>query len=740
MASSKKLQGITIEIDGNTTKLSDSLKNVNKTIATTQSELKNINSLLKLDPSNTTLLAQKQKVLADTIKGTSEKLNQLREAKKQADERIASGAEDKNSASYRELEREIIATENSLNKLNSELKENSIGMKTLAENTQDAGDKALKFGDILKANLLSSAIQSGIKGLANSFKQLTSSLIDIGKASIESLAEYEQLSGGVGTLFKGAAEDVEYNAQQAFKTAGMSANEYMETVTSFSASLISSLKGDTSKAAEVADMAITDMSDNANKMGTSIESIQNAYQGFAKQNYTMLDNLKLGYGGTKTEMDRLLKDATKISGIKYNINELSDVYEAIHVIQTELDITGATAAESSSTISGSIGSMKSAWKNMLSVIASNRPDFGLVMQDFIDSVLTVANNLMPVLETTFDGLVNLVVQFSEKLLPQILSMGVKLINQLAQGIITTIPTLIPVVTKLIGTLINTIISLLPKLIEMGITIILELINGITQSLPNLIPTLVEVIILIVETITENLPMIIEAGIDLILNLALGIIDAIPTLIEKIPDIIVKIVMALTEPKMLTKLINAGIKLLLALGQGLVKAIPEVLTLVPTIFGKLLTNFSKVIKDTNWKKLGKSILDGILNGMLNFGKVVEDTIKKVGKKITSSIKSFFGIKSPSRLMKKEVGKYLASGIAVGFEEEMPNTIRDVQSSLSSLNTGIQASVNPVINPQANTNPLIIQIENFNNSRGSDIQALAEELEFYRKRTSLATGGN
>lgn len=212
---------------------------------------------------------------------------------------------------------------------------------------------------------LESATNKTMKGILTAIGAVTTAIAGIGTASIKSYADLEQNVGGVETLFKKSADKVIKNAEIAYKTAGMSANEYMSTVTGFSASLLQSLKGDTEKAADVANMALIDMSDNANKMGTSMESIQYAYQGFAKQNYTMLDNLKLGYGGTRTEMERLLKDAQKITGIKYNINNLNDVFQAIHVIQEKLGITGTTAKEAEETISGSISSMKSAWDNFL---------------------------------------------------------------------------------------------------------------------------------------------------------------------------------------------------------------------------------------------------------------------------------------------------------------------------------------------------------------------------------------
>lgn len=742
MASSKKLQGITIEIDGNTTKLSDSLKDVNKVIGSTQSELKNINSLLKLDPGNTTLLAQQQKVLADAIKGTSEKLETLREAKRQADARIASGAEEENSASYRELEREIVATESQLRKLNGQLDENSNDFNKLSENIDNAGDSTLKFGDLVKANLLSEAIKTGIQGLVSSFKALGSAMVNVGKQAVESFAEYEQLVGGVETLFEDSASTVENYANNAYKTAGLSANEYMSTVTSFSASLLQSLGGDTEEAAKYADMAITDMADNANKMGTSMESIQNAYQGFAKQNYTMLDNLKLGYGGTKTEMERLLKDATAISGVKYNINELSDVYEAIHVIQGELGITGTTAKEASKTISGSITAMSGSWQNLLTGIASGNENIGELVTNVVDSVLTVADNIMPVIEQVVNSFIQILPTILNQIieyLPQFLVMGTNILMTLVNGFQTNMPQIISVVLQIVNAIVTTLITNLPQILKMGIEILVQLIKGIAQAIPDLIPQIVDVVIAIVNTLVDNLPMIIMAGVDLLLALALGLIDAIPQLLKKLPEIITKIVEALTKPEMLAKIIKGALQLIIALAGGLIKAIPTLIAAVPTLITNLLTSLKETITTTNWAELGKNVLNGILNGLINFGTVVKDTVKKVGKKITSEIKSFFGIKSPSRLMEKEVGKFLPQGIAQGFEKEIPHTIDAVENSLSKLNSGIQASINPTINPQANNNPLIIQIENFNNERQTDIQALAEELEFYRKNSSLAIGG-
>lgn len=278
-------------------------------------------------------------------------------------------------------------------------------------------------------------------------------------------------------------------AANAYKTAGLSANQYMETVTSFSASLLQSLGGDTEQAAKIGDMAITDMADNANKMGTSMEAIQNAYQGFAKQNYTMLDNLKLGYGGTKEEMERLLADATALSGVEYDIDSLADVYEAIHVIQGELDITGTTAKEASTTISGSLASMKSAWSNLLVGVADDNADFETLVGNFVDSVVTVGGNIIPRVESILDGLGELITQAADKLVPIV---------------------------------VETIINNLPKIIESGIKLVVTLISGLISAIPQLVRSIPQIIAAIVRGFVSAWPQLKQAGVDLLNMVGNGI--------------------------------------------------------------------------------------------------------------------------------------------------------------------------------------------------------------------------
>ena len=722
----KRLEGITIVIDGETKKLNDALKGTQSVISATNNEIKQLNQALKLDPKNTELLSQKQEVLKNNIAATTEKLNTLKDAQKQMGD--YNSLTDAQKESYRSLSVEIAKSENALKNMNEELKGmNKVDLSKVKDTLKKVGEVALDV--VKKVGQVTAAVGGAMAGVV--------------AAGVKSFAELEQNVGGVETLFGDNAQKVMDNAAKAFQTAGVSANEYMKGVTSFSASLLQSLGGDTAKAADIADMAFRDMSDNANKFGTDMSSIQNAYQGFAKQNYTMLDNLKLGYGGTKKEMERLLQDAEKFSGVHYDISNLSDVYNAIHVIQEELGVTGTTAEEASTTISGSAASMKAAFDNFLN--GSGSPEqLATAVTTFLGNVTNAIGELAPQIltgiSTLLETLIPQVATMLFNLIPQLLDAITNLINKLFDMVSKNTTAIRKAVTELIKNFVNFVTQNLPTIIELGLALIVALATGIGDSLPELIPTIIDCIMTIVDVIIDNLDMIIMAAIDIILALAQGLIDALPRLLAKIPEIIVKLQAALTNPEMLAKLISGAITLALAIATGLIKAIPEIVKAVPKIIKGLFDNFIKLITETDWKKLGKDILNGILNGMLNFGNVVKDTIKKVGNKITSSIKSFFGIKSPSRLMSKEVGENLTAGIAMGFEKGIPETIRDVNAAMTDLNNGIQSSMNPIINPTANSNPLIIQIENFNNTRQQDVQALAEELEFYRKNSALARGGN
>lgn len=363
----------------------------------------------------------------------------------------------------------------------------SVDTSEVDKNLGDTKEKALSFGDVLKANIAGQAIVAGVKAVAGAVK-------NIGEAAIQSYGEYEQLVGGVETLFKSSADTVMQYAANAYQTAGMSANEYMTTVTAFSASLLQSMGGDTEAAAEKANLAITDMSDNANKMGSSMESIQNAYSGFAKQNYTMLDNLKLGYGGTKEEMQRLLDDANALNAAQgnytnYTIDSYADIVDAIHTVQTEMGITGTTQLEASTTIQGSIASMKAAYDNFITGLGDENADMAELITNLLGSTVTVAENLLPVVERIFEN-IGVVVQekgpemiekfvgYAVEKLPQVIELGMKMVLAIVSGLANNLPQIVRSVLDMMATIVKTFVSSLPDIVDVGKQIVKGLWEGI----------------------------------------------------------------------------------------------------------------------------------------------------------------------------------------------------------------------------------------------------------------------
>lgn len=381
MANNSRIKGITVEIGGDVSGLDKALKKVNSSINDTQAQLKDVNRLLKLDPSNTELLRQKHQLLSKSVQDTSNRLETL----KKAEEQLKQAGVEKNSEQFMALQREIIETENRLNDLQNAANQSVVALAKVGSTADKISSGAQKVSDATKG--MSKAAAAGLAAAGGLAVKI-----------VDSYADYEQLVGGVETLFKDNADAVKKYAADAYKTAGLSANAYMETVTSFSASLIQSLGGDTEKAVKYADMAITDMSDNANKMGTDMQSIQNAYQGFAKQNYTMLDNLKLGYGGTREEMQRLLNDAGELSGKVFDISNFSDIVMAINIIQNEMGIAGTTAKEAAGTVSGSVESFKSSVSNLAAGMGDANADIDQLVGNVISSFETMASNIIPILK------------------------------------------------------------------------------------------------------------------------------------------------------------------------------------------------------------------------------------------------------------------------------------------------------------------------------------------------------
>lgn len=363
----------------------------------------------------------------------------------------------------------------------------SVDTSEVDKNLGDTKEKALSFGDVLKANIAGQAIVAGVKAVAGAVK-------NIGEAAIQSYGEYEQLVGGVETLFKSSADTVMQYAANAYQTAGMSANEYMTTVTAFSASLLQSMGGDTDAAAEKANLAITDMSDNANKMGSSMESIQNAYSGFAKQNYTMLDNLKLGYGGTKEEMQRLIDDANALNAAQgnytnYTIDSYADIVDAIHTVQTEMGITGTTQLEAATTIQGSISSMKAAYENFVTGLGDENADIAELATNLIDSAVTVAENILPVVERVLENIgvavqekgpemIEKFVSYAIDKLPDIIKLGLQMVIALVKGLAQNLPQLVTGVLNMAATIIKTLVDFIPDVIDVGKDIVRGVWDGI----------------------------------------------------------------------------------------------------------------------------------------------------------------------------------------------------------------------------------------------------------------------
>ena len=477
------------------------------------------------------------------------------------------------------------------------------------------------------------------------------------KASLDSVASMEQNIGGVETLFKDSADTVIANANRAYKTAGMSANEYMSNVTSFSASLLQSLAGDTQAAAEVADMAMTDMSDNANKMGTDMESIQNAYQGFAKQNYTMLDNLKLGYGGTKSEMERLLADAEKLTGVKYDINNLSDVYKAIHAIQENLGITGTTAEEAASTIEGSMNSAKAAWDNFLAGTATAEEfadAFGVAAENIIKNLGEIVPRLAATIPVVVSEIYQMFVEEFNENGDQLFETGSQIIADILTGIVGALPQIATIAVSIGKTLLDAIgdstleiaeqaaeiVSNLmsgieenaPQLLTAGVNMLSSFVQGIAQQLPQLVPQALQMVATLANSIISNLPTIINAGISLLKGLVQGLINSIPILVSEGPRIINDFTNAIYSG--IGNLILAGLQMIQSLAQGLW----ENRGLILENAGQILLAIINVFSLSKLFSLGKSLVNSMKSGIESLGGNITAAGKELLTKLVSGIKS------------------------------------------------------------------------------------------------------
>lgn len=618
-----------------------------------------------------------------------------------------------------------------LNKNEVELRKQTTALNDLGNETKKAGNatdetsgKFSKLGEVAKgaAKVALAAVGATAAAVGALVKQ-----------AVESYAEYEQLVGGVDTLFGSASAEVQKKADNAYKTAGMSANEYMETVTGFSASLIQSLGGDTEKAAKYADMAITDMSDNANKMGTDMSLIQNAYQGFAKQNYTMLDNLKLGYGGTKEEMERLLEDASKISGIKYDISSYADIVDAIHVVQTEMGITGTTAKEASTTIQGSISSMKSAWQNLLTGLADENADLDVLVTNMIESVGTVVENVLPKISVAAEGIVsiiqNLIPQIPpliEQLLPPLLDGALSLI----QGLVTILPEITSTITGMLPSVLTSLVGMTPEILTSIITIITSLLNSITGMLPTIVEAIMQVVPQLITSLVAATPQLLEAAIQFLL----AIVEAVPTIITSLVDALPLIVSTIISTLLsnLPMLQNAAFQLFF----GIIKAIPEIIVAlskeVPNIIKGITDGLVKGIPEL--VKTGGNMLKGLFDGLLDIT-AIGNAVTKLFNGIVGGLKEKFGIHSPSKVMADIIGKNLALGIGSGFEKNIGAVNREISESLNFDDARVNINANGAKSGGGLT---VYQTNNYKQAYTSPVEKYKSKQQLYAAARLIKAG--
>ena len=542
-------------------------------------------------------------------------------------------------------------------------------VKNMNESMKDATNSASKMSSVMKG-IGSSAIKVG-KGLAVAGAAAATAVTALVSKSVGAFADYEQLTGGVETLFGAGGRSVEEyaqsvgksvsdiqgkydslmsaqnavleNANKAYMTAGMSANEYMDTVTGFSASLISSLGGDTNKAADYANSALVDMSDNANKMGTDMESIKNAYQGFAKQNYTMLDNLKLGYGGTQEEMKRLLSDAEKLTGQRYDISSFADITQAIHAIQTQMDITGTTAKEASTTISGSWGSLKAAFQNVLVGLTTGGDMFDQSLDALINTAVTFGQNIIPAIKGALSGIGYLIEGLApvigetippliNDLAPTLANSAVSLISSLVNGLTQSATQFSECLSNMIIVAVAGISSVVPQLLDAASKIVSNLMQGLTNSMPQIVNGAVTLVEGLVNGLVNNIPLLIMGAVQLVASLANGLIANLPRIIDAGVNLITGIVSA--SYSMMPQIIQNGMQLVVNLAVGLVRAIPQLIAALPRITGAIVKGF----KSVNWFDLGLQLIKSIWGGIKSIGSEMWNGVKEKTSELWGGVKN------------------------------------------------------------------------------------------------------
>lgn len=499
------------------------------------------------------------------------------------------------------------------------------------------------------------------------------------KETLDAGGALQQSFGGLDTIYGDASASMKEMAYEAAQ-AGISANSYAEQAVSFGASLKQAFGGDTVKAAEAANTAIMDMADNSAKMGTDIQSVQNAYQGFAKGNYTMLDNLKLGYGGTKTEMERLLAKANELNAeqgviTNYSIDNFGDVTEAIHVVQQELGIAGVAAGEAETTFTGSFGAMAASAQNLMADLALGEDitaDMELLGQNVSNFLV---GNFLPMLGNILSGIPALVDGVFTALLPQLATRGMEMITNLSTGVTTGLPELLNSANESTTEFLNSITEKLPEMLDKGIEMIKNVADGVMQNMPAIISAVGEMINTFINFILENLPTILEKGVEMIQYVANGIVQNLPAVVNAITNVLSRFLSTIVSH--LPQILQKGIEMAGKIASGLIQAIPTVLSACADIIKNIFNKF----KETNWLQIGKDIIAGIKNGIVNAAHMIYDAVRDIAERAFETVTDFFDIGSPSKLMANEVGRWIPAGIAVGIEDNL-NPLTSAMDEMSS----------------------------------------------------------
>ena len=568
----------------------------------------------------------------------------------------------------------------------------------ISDELNGAGEEAGRSAGSRAGSAFSGALGAAARVGAVAVSAVATGVGAITAQAVNSYADFEQLSGGIETLYGESSAQMMQYAQEAAQATGQDMNSYMESAIATSAAMISAVEGDQARAAELTNQAMIDMADNANKLGTNMESIQDAYRGFSRGNFTMLDNLALGYAGTAQGMQQLLADAQAISGVEYDISSYSDIVEAIHVVQDEMGIAGTTATEASQTVTGSLMALGASWENLLINFANPDANLSAMIGQLIANVEVAAGNLIPVISNALMGISQVIVQLApviaaelpglvQNIVPPLLSAAGSILEALAQGLLLALPTLAPIAAELILSLVEFTVSNLGLVVESAIQIILAVVNGLTAALPNLIPAAVNAVI--------------------------------------------EICMALTNPDTLILLVEAALQLMLALAGGLIAAIPDLLAAVPEIAANLIETLVGLTADfldiaSDW---GADIIEGLVNGILGGISYVQDAVSSVA----STIRDFIGFSEPERGPLSNFHTYMPDMFDLleeGIEDGAPGFEATLNSSLAipALGSSAIGAYEPSVNSDSGNIVIPVSI---GQERLDTIMIRSSQISTYRR---------